>query len=243
MLSMPDTFTNSSGKLDIKDTVVFVTGQSMGDDCAGTGVCQVVEGEKKSVSLAELAEHAHLRNKQFIGIGRIVPENAPPWHAHFAEVEVDTETGQVRVIKMAAVHDVGKAIHPAIVEGQIEGGVLQGVGYALSEDIRYNEKGKQLHDSFHKYMLPTAEDVPEIDASFVEAADPSGPLGGKGVGECGLVPTAPAITNAIYDPTSIRSVKSRSRKKRSQSYKERGLKSCQHNREQPAVNMRQPVPR
>lgn len=191
-------------RLDIKDSVVFVTGQSMGDDCAGTGVCQAGDGGKKSVSLAELAEHAHLRNKQFIGIGRIVPENAPPWHAHFAEVEVDTETGQVRVIKMAAVHDVGKAIHPAIVEGQIEGGVLQGVGYALSEDIRYDEKGKQLHDSFHKYMLPTAEDVPEIDASYVEAAEPSGPLGAKGVGECGLVPTAPAITNAICNATGIR---------------------------------------
>jgi xanthine dehydrogenase molybdenum-binding subunit len=191
-------------RLDIKDSVVFVAGQNIGDNCGGTGVCQTVEGERKSVSLVELAYHAHLRNKQFIGIGRTVPENAPPWHAHFAEVEVDTETAQVRVIKIAAAHDVGKAIHPIIVEGQVEGGVLQGVGYSLSEDIRYDEKGKQLHDSFHKYMLPTAEDTPEIDAIIVEAADPTGPFGGKGVGECGLVPTAPAITNAIYDATGIR---------------------------------------
>ena len=177
--------------LDIKDSRIYIISQDQGED-------------KNTITLQELAYHAHLRNKQFIGIGRIVPGNAPPWHAHFAEVEVDTETGQVKVIKIAAAHDVGKAINPVIVEGQIEGGVLMGVGYATSEEIRYDAKGRQLHDSLHKYMVLTAEDVPEIDAILIEANEPSGPFGAKGVGETGLVPTAGAIANAVYDAIGVR---------------------------------------
>lgn len=191
-------------RLELRNSVINVAGHAVGDDCSGSGVCLTGESERKSITLKELAYAAHLRNKQFIGIGRIVPDNAPPWHAHFAEVEVDTELGQVRVIKVAAVHDVGKAINPMIVEGQIEGGVLMGIGYALSEEIKYDEKGKQLHDSFHKYMLATADDMPEIDVMIVEANDPTGPFGAKGVGETGLVPTAGAIANAVYNATGIR---------------------------------------
>ncbi|WP_347488213.1 molybdopterin cofactor-binding domain-containing protein [Desulfoscipio sp. XC116] len=171
--------------LDIKDGIIY-------------------SNDEARMPLAELTEYAHLHNKQFLGVGKVVPSNAPPWEAHFAEVEVDTETGQVRVIKLVAAHDVGKAIHPAIVEGQLEGGLVQGMGYALSEEIRYNDKGKQLHDGIHKYMLPTAEDIPEIKVILVEPYDPSGPYGAKGVGETSLVPTAPAITNAIYDAIGIR---------------------------------------
>ncbi len=177
-------------KLELNDSIIYVTGQ---DEC-----------DARKVHLKDLAYHAHLRNKQFIGVGRIVPENAPPWHAHFAEVEVNTDTGQVKVAKLTAAHDVGRAVNPVIVEGQIEGGVLQGIGYALSEEIKYNEKGKQLNDSIHKYMLLTAEDVPEVDAIIVEANDRSGPFGAKGVGETGLVPTAGAIANAVYNATGIR---------------------------------------
>ncbi|MGB4503312.1 MAG: molybdopterin cofactor-binding domain-containing protein [Syntrophaceticus sp.] len=173
--------------LDMKDSVVFVT-----------------QGEKRSISLEELAKHAHLRCKQFIGVGRIVPPNSPPWEAHFAEVEVDLQTGQVRVIKLVGVHDVGKAIHPVICEGQIEGGLVQGLGYATSEEIKYNDKGKQQNYSIHNYFLPTAADIPEIEAILVESNDPSGPFGAKGVGETGLVPTAPAIVNAVYDATGVR---------------------------------------
>lgn len=191
-------------RLDLKNSTVFVAAQGHADSCSGSGVCQVGSGERTSITLRELAGHAHLHNKQFIGVGRTVPPNSPPWEAHFAEVEVDLSTGQVRVIKLAAAHDVGKAIHPQIVEGQIEGGVLQGIGYALSEEIKYNDKGKQQNYSFHNYFLPTAEDVPEIDAIIVESNDPKGPFGAKGIGETGLVPTAPAIANAVYDATGVR---------------------------------------
>ncbi len=132
------------------------------------------------------------------------PQNAPPWLAHFAEVEVDTETGQARAVKIVAAHDVGKAINPSIVEGQLEGGLAQGIGFALTEEILYDSKGKQLHDAYHKYMLPTAEDMPVVKAIIVEANDPTGPCGAKGVGETGQVATAPAIANAIYDAIGIR---------------------------------------
>ena len=108
------------------------------------------------------------------------------------------------MIKLVGAHDVGKAINPAICEGQIEGGLAMGLGYALSEEIRYNDKGKQQNKSISTYFLPTAEDMPEVEAILVESNDPSGPFGAKGVGETGLVPTAPAIANAVYNATGIR---------------------------------------
>ena len=156
------------------------------------------------MSLAELVYQAHLHNRQFVGVGKVIPNNAPPWHAHLAEVEVDKETGQVRVTKMVAAHDVGKAINPSIVEGQLHGGLVQGIGYALMEEILWDEQGRQLQDDLDKYMIPTAADVPEIKAIIVEAEDPTGPYGAKGVGETGLVPSAPAISNAIYNAVGIR---------------------------------------
>ncbi|MEW6696418.1 MAG: xanthine dehydrogenase family protein molybdopterin-binding subunit [Bacillota bacterium] len=157
-----------------------------------------------SIPLGKAAMEAHLHGLQFIGVGRIIPQNAPPYLAHFAEVEVDIETGKVQVTKMVAAHDVGKAIHPVIVEGQLEGGLAMGIGYALSEEIRYDDQGRQLNNGFHKYMLPTAMDVPEMEAIIVEAEDPTGPFGAKGVGETGLVATAAAISNAVYDAIGIR---------------------------------------
>jgi xanthine dehydrogenase molybdenum-binding subunit len=165
---------------------------------------EVICQNGKKMTLAQVVKHAHLHNVQFVEIGKVVPQNAPPWLAHFAEVEVDTETGQARVIKIVAAHDVGKAINPIIVEGQLEGGLAQGIGFALTEEILYDSKGKQLHDAYHKYMLPTAEDMPVVKAIIVEANDPTGPCGAKGVGETGQVATAPAIANAIYDAIGIR---------------------------------------
>ncbi|ABO50034.1 xanthine dehydrogenase, molybdenum binding subunit apoprotein [Desulforamulus reducens MI-1] len=168
------------------------------------GIIYSTLNEEIRVPLGTVAIEAHLHGLQFIGVGKIIPQNAPPYLAHFAEVEVDTETGKVSIIKLVAAHDVGKAIHPIIVEGQLEGGLAMGVGYALSEEIKYDSKGKQLNDGFHKYMLPTAMDIPEMKAIIVEAEDPTGPFGAKGVGETGLVATAAAIANAVYEAIGIR---------------------------------------
>ncbi len=160
-------------------------------------------GEQQGISLEGLVYYAHIRNKQFIGVGKTIPPNAPPWHCCAVELEIDTELGTVEIIKMAAAHDVGVAINPTLVEGQIEGGLVQGIGFALSEEIQYKENGAQAHSGFSHYMLPMAADIPEIDTIIVEGYDESGPYGAKGVGECGLVCPASAIANAISNALQL----------------------------------------
>ena len=120
------------------------------------------------------------------------------------EVEVDTETGRVKILKVVAVHDVGKAINPVNCEGQIEGGVLMAISNAMFEELIFNEKGKILNSSLLDYKIPSALDTPEIKAILVEEAHKEGPYGAKGLGEMAAVPTAPAIANAIYDVVGIR---------------------------------------
>jgi 4-hydroxybenzoyl-CoA reductase alpha subunit len=119
------------------------------------------------------------------------------------EVEVDTETGEVRVLKIAAAHDVGRAINPMAVEGQIEGGVSMGLGYGLYEELVVQE-GKVLNPNFADYSLPTVLDMPEIETIIVETDDPAGPFGAKGMAEPACIPTAPAIANAVYDAVGVR---------------------------------------
>jgi CO/xanthine dehydrogenase Mo-binding subunit len=122
---------------------------------------------------------------------------------HLAEVEVDTDTGRVEVLRVIAACDVGKAINPSTVEGQIEGGVAMGLGYGLTEEIR-EEGGCVLTRSLGEYMIPTSLDVPPIETHIVEEPVSSGPYGAKGVGEPALIPTAPAILNAIANALGIR---------------------------------------
>jgi aldehyde oxidoreductase len=122
--------------------------------------------------------------------------------AHLAEVEVDLRLGTVRVLKVTAAHDVGRAINPTLIEGQIEGGVAQGIGLALMEEF-VPGRGENLHD----YLIPTIGDVPPIETILVERASSIGPYGAKGVGEQALIPTAPAILNAIRDATGVRVVR------------------------------------
>ncbi len=123
--------------------------------------------------------------------------------AQAAEVEVDMETGKVKVIRCSAAHDVGHAIHPQNVEAQIEGGFVQGLGYALSEEMAF-DGGKVINPSLAEYKILNARDVPPITPIIVEAHDETGPFGAKGLGEPGLVGVAPAIVNAIYDAIGVR---------------------------------------
>jgi CO/xanthine dehydrogenase Mo-binding subunit len=120
-----------------------------------------------------------------------------------AEVEVDTETGMVRVLRLACANDVGRAINPMAVEGQIEGGAQMGLGYALTEELLV-EQGKVVNPNLLDYRLFTSADMPEMTTIIVETEDPGGPFGAKGVGEMGGTPTAAAIANAIYDAVGIR---------------------------------------
>jgi len=120
-----------------------------------------------------------------------------------AEVEVDVDTGKVRVIQVTAAHDIGKAIHPPSVRGQIEGGVIQGVGYALLEDFAM-ACGQIMTPDLATYTIPTVGDVPEVNAIIVEAASGVGPFGAKGLGEQPIIPTAAAVANAIAHATGVR---------------------------------------
>ena len=124
--------------------------------------------------------------------------------AQGAEVEVDMDTGEVKILKIAAVHDVGRVLNPLALKGQMYGALAQGVGYALYEEIK-SEGGRILNPSFMDYKIPTIGEMGfPIDLEFVETDDATGPFGAKGVGEPGLVPTAPAISNAIYDAVGVR---------------------------------------
>jgi len=121
-----------------------------------------------------------------------------------AEVEVDTETGKVRVLQYAAAHDAGRVINPQALKGQVYGGIIQGVGFALCEEYK-SEKGKNLNPNFLDYKILSAADVDfPIHVDLIETCDDAGPFGAKGVGEPGLVPTAPAIANAVYDAIGVR---------------------------------------
>ena len=123
--------------------------------------------------------------------------------AHAVEVSVDTETGEVVVLKSVAAHDVGQCINPAAVEGQIEGASQNGQGYALSEEMLY-EEGRLLTPSFSEYLMPTAMDMPKVECILLESRSGLGPFGAKGIGEPALTPVAPAIANAVADALGVR---------------------------------------
>jgi xanthine dehydrogenase molybdenum-binding subunit len=125
--------------------------------------------------------------------------------AHFAEVEVDPDTGSVRVLNYVAVHDSGRIIHPEAARGQIIGGVVQGIGYALMEEILMDpDTGAPLTLNLDSFKIPNLIDIPPIEAVLIEQPDPIGPYGAKALGEPPLVPVAAAIANAVYDATGVR---------------------------------------
>jgi xanthine dehydrogenase molybdenum-binding subunit len=123
--------------------------------------------------------------------------------AHGVKVKVDEETGKVKVLDYVAAHDVGRAINPLLLEGQVYGGVVMGLGYALTEEV-VTKDGQNMNANFRDYKLFTAKDAIKIKAPVVETYDEYGPFGAKGIGEPGCVPTAPAIANAIYDAVGVR---------------------------------------
>jgi CO/xanthine dehydrogenase Mo-binding subunit len=131
--------------------------------------------------------------------GQGIPYSTYAFATHLAEVEVDIETGKVRVSRVVACHDVGKAIHPKNIRGQIAGGVTMGLGFALMEEYVPGETA-----SFVDYLIPTVKDIPEVIPIIVEDEEPTGPFGAKGVGEPALIPTAPAILNAVADAVGQR---------------------------------------
>jgi len=182
----------SAGQLDIKDRRIYVK-----------------TAPEKGISITELAKDAIYDSRgeclNFSGRCSLEPGQSHTFQAVFVEVEVDTETGQVEVLKMVIAVDCGRAINPINVEGQIEGAALQGIGYALTEDFVVNtDNGVLMTDNFTTYKIPTTLNLPDIKVILVEQPVPSGPFGAKGVGELGCFGIDPAIANAIYDAVGIR---------------------------------------
>ncbi|MCU0661149.1 MAG: xanthine dehydrogenase family protein molybdopterin-binding subunit [Myxococcota bacterium] len=137
--------------------------------------------------------------------GKLIgPTPAFGFTAQVAEIEVDVETGKLKIIKYWEAGDCGKAINPMSVEGQVEGGISMGLGQALFEEMKMSKEGKMENPNFHDYRIPTTMDMPEIDATIVESFDPTAPFGNKEVGEGPVGPVIPAILNAIYDAVGVR---------------------------------------
>lgn len=119
------------------------------------------------------------------------------------EVEVDTDTGKVAIVKAVCAQDVGRAVNPKLIEGQMDGGFAMGLGYALMEDINLN-KGKIKHDRFSNYLIPTAMDIPDLEKIIIESPESTAPYGAKGIGEPVMLGVAPAVLNGIYDAVGVR---------------------------------------
>jgi CO/xanthine dehydrogenase Mo-binding subunit len=155
-------------------------------------------GDFKPLSLKEIAAKRALTGGPIGASASVNPGAvAPGFATQFCDVEVDPETGKVTVLRFVAAQDVGRAIHPSYVEGQIQGGVVQGIGWALNEEYIYNAKGRLDNAGFLDYRVPVASDLPMIEAIMVEVPNPSHPYGAKGVGEVNIVPPMAAIANAI----------------------------------------------
>ena len=131
-------------------------------------------------------------------------EYGPGFATHVVDVEVDPETGKVTILRYTAAQDVGKAVHPSYVEGQVQGGVAQGIGWALNEEYVYDQQGHLVNASLLDYRMPVAPDLPMIDTILVEVANPGHPYGVRGVGEVPIVPPAGALANAIYHAVGVR---------------------------------------
>lgn len=152
-----------------------------------------------SATLEELVHHARQTNQRDLVVADTFAADAMAvsYGAHFVKVRLDTESGQVEVLDYVAVHDVGRALNPMNVEGQIEGAVQMGLGYALSEEIVYDETGRVKNPSFRNYRLYRVSQMPPIRIALVEEHEPGGPYGAKSIGECSVVPAPAAIINAV----------------------------------------------
>ena len=216
--------TSASRQTFVSGKAAFLAGQALrrailreanaGEDAMLTfadGSVNVEErGHRRTLSLHDLASDA--RGYVLAAEATFDPPTSPldadgqgepyavfGYGAHLAEIEVDLALGTVKVLRLTAAHDVGRAINPTLLEGQIEGGAAQGLGLALMEEF-FPGRGENLHD----YLIPTVGDMPPVTSILIEDAAPIGPFGAKGIGEQALIPTAPAILNAIYDATGAR---------------------------------------
>jgi CO/xanthine dehydrogenase Mo-binding subunit len=169
------------------------------------GLFRCINGKEEEIDFKGLAGHLDETGGPVVGRASSDPsEPGPSIGTHVVDVEVDPDTGKVEVLRYTATQDAGKAIHPSYVEGQIQGGAVQGIGWALNEEYIYNANGEMTNASFLDYRLPTSLDLPMIDAVIVEVPNPGHPYGVRGVGETPIIAPPAAIANAIYHAVGIR---------------------------------------
>jgi CO/xanthine dehydrogenase Mo-binding subunit len=164
----------------------------------------VFSSGSNSMSFKDAAKELNRHGPIMTSVAETPKGAGPGFATHIVDVEVDPETGKVTILRYTAVQDVGRAIHPSYVEGQIQGGVAQGVGWAMNEEYFYNHNGQLMNASLLDYRMPTALDLPMIDTVMVEVPNPNHPFGVRGVGEVPIVPPAAALANAIYRATGVR---------------------------------------
>ena len=162
-------------------------------------------GEFDPMTLADIAKIAEQTGGPISGHKEVNASGAGASFAtHIVDVEVDPDTGKVEVLRFTAIQDAGKAVHPSYVEGQFQGGAVQGIGWAINEEYVYGEDGKLQNAGFLDYRIPVCSDLPMIDTVIVEVPNPGHPYGVRGVGETGIVPPMAAVANAISAAAGVR---------------------------------------
>jgi CO/xanthine dehydrogenase Mo-binding subunit len=162
-------------------------------------------GEFEPLSLAEIAQQGAKTGGPIAGHAEINAKGAGPgFGLHICDVEVDPDTGKVTVLRYTAIQDVGRAIHPSYVEGQLQGGAAQGIGWALNEEYVYNEDGQLENPGFLDYRVPVASDLPMIETQLIEVPNPNHPYGVRGVGETPIIPPLAAVASAVEAATGTR---------------------------------------
>jgi len=196
--------------LQVRAQILAVAGAMMAEPVDGLTIeKKVVYGKerKNKLTFAQICNFAMYEYHQFqiAAVGsHVTHASPPPFSAHFAEVEVDTETGQVKVIKYVAAVDCGTAINPQLADGQTQGGVLNGISFALTEEYIFDDKGRMLNPDFKHYKIFGTADLPEIKTFLVPTYEPTGPFGAKSVSEICINGPLPTIGNAIYDAIGVR---------------------------------------
>ncbi len=195
--------------LEVKGQILRVGAAMLKADAAGLtlGDGRVTAPDGRSVTLAEVCTRAYYGADQFqIGAtASCVPEESPPpFLASFAEVAVDVETGQVKVLDYVAAVDCGTPINPRMAEGQVEGAVANGIGYALTEEYLFTAGGRVRNADLSRYKIPGTMDLPPIRVILVDSYEPTGPMGAKSIAEIGINGPAPSIANAIYHAVGLR---------------------------------------
>ena len=178
---------------------------SVDDVSYSDGVFRCGKDASKAITFKEMADLMPRTGGPITGRATSQPRGVGGAFAtHVVDVEVDPDTGKVAILRYTATQDVGTAIHPSYVEGQIQGGAVQGIGWALNEEFVYNDDGSMVNASFLDYRMPTTLDLPMIDTVLVEVPNPGHPYGVRGVGEVPIVPPPAALANAIYRATGKR---------------------------------------